>query len=114
MSEFDIMMDMYADVSKRLEYIKERTNTMLQLKRNINRLDNNYFENNKELFDSYHILYANKSYAEEYDNLERLKTLLGQHIINVCQHEWFDDCIDVGQNGCQNIRYCVKCELTKK
>ena len=116
-SEFDILMDIYADLSHNLEHIKSSKNNMIRIKNSITGLDNNYFETkcDYKLLDEYMNMFDSiETYNELINNLDTLKLFIKNKINNICNHEWVHDTIDVDPERSINICYCVKCEVSKK
>lgn len=116
-SEFDILIDIYADLSNNLEHIKSSKNNMLRIKNCITGLDNNYFDTNfdSRLLTEYMNMFDSiETYNELINNLDTLKLFIKNKISNICNHEWVYDTIDINPDRSQNICYCVKCEVTKK
>ena len=42
------------------------------------------------------------------------KNIVEHKLNNICQHEWFDDNIDITPERSQCITYCRLCEVSKK
>jgi len=117
-SEIDIMMCIYADITINIEQIKMSRDRISKINSSINLLNNNYFElkiTNNSLFKQYLNMYNDYDlYYESISKLENLKTQIENYIKNKCEHEWVNDTIDIDPDRSQNICYCLKCELTKK
>ena len=116
-SEMDILLEIYSDVVNNIQIIKSSQSRILNIKKNINSLNNNYFDIkcNDIFFNEYLNKYNNTNICEEMIiNFERLKYYLDDLIKNCCDHEWIHDSIDITPDLSQNICYCSKCEITKK
>lgn len=73
------------------------TEIYIDINNNINKIDNN-----------------DATYKELINNLNNIKALIKDLLIEKCVHEWTTDTIDTGPESSQNICYCIKCEVTKK
>ena len=116
-SEFDILIDIYANLSHNLEHIKSFKNNIIRIKNNITGLDNNYFETQcaSRLLTEYMNMFDSiETYNEVINNLDTLKLFIKNKINTICNHEWVHDTIDIDLERTKNICYCVKCEVTKK
>jgi hypothetical protein len=116
-NEIDILADIYADVINHIEYIKTSRKRMMNIKNNIQFVDNNYFEIicNDELLKRYLNVFDNvKECNELVCDLHRLKDSVKDKIKDKCEHDWVNDTIDINPDSSKNICYCVKCEITKK
>ena len=108
-NEKDILIDIYKCSYDFLLKSCEFKIQINRIKKNIDKLNNNYFEKN-DIF---------QQLTEFYDihstqNLLVYKTLIEDKLNNICIHEWITDYIDTGPESSQQICYCKLCEVTKK
>jgi len=116
-NEFDILMNIYADLCNNQEHIQFSKQKMVKIITDINNIGNNYFDTkvNDRVFQDYISIYNDdNTYQTLINNLDNLKLFIKDLINNKCEHEWIDDLIDIDPDRTQNICYCVKCEVTKK
>jgi hypothetical protein len=116
-TEFDILIDIYSDLCRHIEYVKITKNKLKEINDNINKLDSNYVDLKCDgpLFVEYFDMYRNNDmYKKVINNFETLKAEITNNIKNICEHEWIEDDIDISPDRSQRICYCVKCEATKK
>ncbi len=116
-NEFDILMNIYADVSSNLDHIRSSRQRMIKITTDINNLNNNYFNTKVDdrLFQEYINMFNDEdTYQALINNLDNLKLFIKDLINKKCEHEWIDDMIDIDPDSSQTICYCVKCEVTKK
>jgi len=115
--EFDILMDIYAELSHNLNNIKSSRHNMQIINKTIGSLNNDYFDSqiDTSLLNDYLKMFDNgDTYNELISNLERLKLYIKYRINTICNHEWVEDDIDTDPDRSQRICYCLKCEVTKK
>ena len=116
-TEINVLMDIYADLCRHIEYMNKTKQTLTTINNKINMLDNNYIDNkcNHSLFSNYFGMLDNyDEYEESLNDFKTLKNEIINIIKNICNHEWVEDDIDINPEASQRICYCVKCDATKK
>jgi len=86
----------------------------------INKLNNNYFRENENIFilKKYEEIINKYNYNLNNSNnfsveIEEFKYLLQNKLNNICDHEWVLDSIDITPDISKNICYCDICKITK-
>lgn len=108
-NEKDILLDIYKSSYEFLLKLCEFKIQINRIKKNIDNLDNNYFEKN-DIFQKLVIFHNNNSIQDLLD----YKNIVEDKLNNMCDHKWIKDYIDTGPESSQQICYCKLCELTKK
>ncbi len=114
-NEKDILLNMYKTTYEFLIHLYETKINMANIKRDVNNLDNNYFEEDKyniytQLLDIFDEVYMD----DLIKILSSYKNNVESTLNNTCSHEWVYDDIDIGPEKSQRICYCKLCEITKK
>lgn len=115
--ETDILLSIYNDIRINIEHIKNHKLRIMQIQKDIDLLNNNFFslKCNNNLFTDYLSMFTDDDiYTSLLINLETLENETKNRIKNRCNHEWIDDHIDIDFDKVEYICYCVKCEITKK
>jgi hypothetical protein len=114
-NEKDILLNMYQTTYEFLIHLYEARINITNIKREINELDNNYFEEDK---DNICLQMLDIFDENSMDNLIQIlsiyKNRVEDKLNNTCVHEWVYDDIDIGPESSQRICYCKLCEISKK
>jgi hypothetical protein len=116
-AEFDILMNIYTDLTNNIEYIKKSQYNFKNIKNNINNFENDYFKKycNDKLFTEYLNMYRDiDDYDKQIEKLIILRKNIEDKLKNLCNHEWVEDVIDIHPEKCKYICYCMYCEITMK
>jgi hypothetical protein len=114
-NEKEILLNMYQTTYKFLIQLYETRIQIDTIKRDINNLDNNYFEeDNDKIYATLLTIFDELSLEELTFMLSTYKNIVENKLSNICSHEWIYDDIDIGPETSQRICYCKLCEITKK
>ena len=84
------------------------------VKRDIKKMNNTYFEENPEIIQRLDDIMSEKSLKELGFLLSDFKTYIEYKNSNCCEHQWTKDLIDIDPDRSKEIIYCIKCDITKK
>lgn len=114
-NEKDILLNMYKTSYEFLIHLYETKINISNIKRDVNNLDNNYFEeDNDKLYATLMTIFDELSLEELMQMLSTYKNIVEDKLNNICIHEWVYDDIDIGPEKSQRICYCKLCEISKK
>lgn len=114
-NEKDILLNMYQLSNNFLKQLYETRINIADIKRDICKLDNNYFEEDKDhLYANLLTIFDELSLEELTELLTHYKNVVENKLNNICVHEWIYDDIDIGPETSQRICYCKLCEISKK
>ena len=97
--EYDDIITCLYDIINKYEIISDITTAEVEL-------DEDYYnmfkpESNKDFF------------IDKLKNIKQLKRLCDIKILELCNHDFVNDFIDIGPDKCKCIKYCKICEYTQ-
>ena len=106
-------LEYYLFCRKKYQYIVKYLDSIDELYDDIinTTFDSNIIEN-----ENYYFFLSqrnNNSLAEMKENIILLKNICDEKIIELCEHEFIDDTIDITPDKSENITYCRICSFTK-
>ena len=114
-TEKDILLNIHKITDQFLIQMNEAKIHIDNIKRDVTKLDNNYFEEDRDKIYSTLLTISDELSLEELTQfLSNYKNIVEDKINNICVHEWIYDDIDIGPESSQHICYCKLCEITKK
>jgi hypothetical protein len=97
----------YGFILNHLEQINELFDNVINLTENENCIiEKNYYNIFLTELNS-------KSIEKIKENVEKLKNICNNKIIELCDHDYINDLIDITPDRSENIIYCQKCGYTK-
>jgi hypothetical protein len=114
-TEKDILLNIHTTVYDFTKMLIETKIKLLDITKDINRLDNNFFlEEKDEVHTKLMLIFDTKTMQELTHVLMDYNNIIKDKLINSCNHEWIDDDIDIGLDKTKSICYCRLCETSKK
>jgi hypothetical protein len=114
-SEKEILLSIETLIEGLLNNIYSAKSNITYVKRAINVLDNNYFiEDKDDVYSQLVNIFDSVTVSNLTNVMTDYKNIVEHKLNNICQHEWFDDNIDITPERSQCITYCRLCEVSKK
>lgn len=114
-SEFDILMDMYADMCYRISFLETSFNNLSAINNKMEKLNNSYFDDITKNDPDFRFYKTSTEHLQTaIEDSMRFKVNLKYKIRHICDHEWIKDYIDIDPDKSEKICYCSKCGITQK
>lgn len=107
--ELDTIINIHSILTKLLNINNIYDNEYSILKKELEKIDNNFFNKDNIKLDVFLLCISNK----KTECLLNFKNIVEKKLNNICIHEWVNDSIDIDPDNSQQIIYCKICELTK-
>jgi hypothetical protein len=114
-NEKDILLNIHTTVYDFTKMLIETKIKLLDITKDINRLDNNFFlEEKDEVHSKLMLIFDTKTMQDLTHVLMDYNNIIKDKLINCCNHEWIEDDVDIGFDKTKTICYCRLCETSKK
>jgi len=111
--EIFILKNMSETVNTYLSTLSHTKCSILQIKKDVKELDNNFFLDKNNIYDNFVNLFHENAIDELIQNLNNFNGMISKTIDNCCNHEWIEDLIDLTPEKSKTIIYCRLCEVSK-
>jgi len=114
-TEKTILLDINDMVQDYLIELNNIEKKIAYIKKNKEKLDNNYFvEDIDKIYSKLIEIFNNVEIQNLKDFLLEYQNIVKDKLNNICEHEWIDDYIDIDPEKSQPICYCGICGATKQ
>lgn len=114
-NEKSILLKIHKTTTKMITLLQEIKHNKLEIQKDINNLDNNYFVEKTFTMERFNEIFDNNALNDLSSVLEIFCENINQEMDIIClDHEYVSDHIDIGIDKVKKIWYCNKCHASKK